>query len=415
MNIFVSAGEASSDIHCAHLLHEMKKLVGDGLTAFGLGGDRLASAGLELLMHNREFSVGGGPLEILSKLPKRHRLESMLEKRLFDGAKVDGAVLVDNGEINLRLAALLHFFNVPVVYFIPPKIWVWRHGRIETIEQHVDLVLSILPFEEPIYRNWDIPFQYVGNPLIDEIDSTLTECEAKQRLGIESARRVLTVFAGSRHNEVRYHVEPFAQAVRMFVRQLDSGEEKPLVLLPAAQAVNPIELEQAFRARLEGSGVEVRAVKGQSHECLKAARAALVKSGTSTLEAALLGTPMVLAYQTSRSSAWIYRHIVRYFGFVGLVNLFLAKSAESALGWGPRESPVVPELVLEDCTPEKIAANLSSIYREGLERDTMRKQLARTRDLLLPPTDASGDRSPLKIAAKAALAVFKGGGGHGVA
>ncbi len=404
MEIFVSAGEASSDIHLALLLRELKKLRGD-LTTFGLGGDKLAAEGTQLLMHNHEFSAGGGPLEVIALLPRRHRLERMLEERLFSGKPVHGAILCDNGEINLRLASLLHFFNVPIVYFIPPKVWVWRHSRIEVIEQHVDLVLSILPFEEPIYRNWEIPFKYVGNPLIDEVDMELTATMAKQHLGIEPARDVLTVFAGSRHNEVKYHAALFGAGIRKFLEALPAGEPKPLILLPAAPAIDVEMLRAAFSAEVSNAGCDVLVVKGKSHECLKAARAALVKSGTSTLEAALLNVPMILAYHSSKSSEWLYRHVVRYRGFVGLVNLFLAESPEAALGWVPKAKPVpvVPELILEDCTAANIGSELAKIYFETPARHAMLKQLARTRSLLMPKEGAS----PLVAAAQATFDLFE--------
>lgn len=379
-------------------LKALAKADGKGeLKVFGLGGDRLAEEGAELLMHNRAFSVMGGPLEVISKIPLRRKLELALERELFAGRVPKLAILVDSGEINLRLASLLHFFGVPIVYFIPPKVWVWRHSRIEKIEQHVDLVLSILPFEEPIYRNWEIPFEYVGNPLLDELELAMSAAEARTKLGIDQERDVLAVFVGSRHSEVRHHSELFGQAVRRFIESLPQSAPKPLVLLPAAQAIEPELLTKSFEPWLKGTGAELKVVKGMSHECLCASRAALVKSGTSTLEAALFGAPMVLAYQSSKSSEWIYKHVVRYRGFVGLVNLFLARDAEAALGWGKPEQPVVPELILERCTPEQIAAALGEVYIEGPGRAQMKEQLARTRQLLQAPNESS----PVRAAARA--------------
>lgn len=407
MDIFVSAGEASSDIHTAQLVAELKKRVqekGETLNTFGLGGDCLASQGTVLMMHNSEFSVGGGPLEVISKLPKRRQLERMLERRLFE-KRPDGAILADNGEINLRLASLLHFFDVPVVYYIPPKVWTWRLSRIEDIAQHVDLVLSILPFEEPLYKEWEIPFQFVGNPLLDEVPLELTQTQARQKLGLDATQEVLTVLVGSRHNEVRFHTELFAEGVRKFLETLPEGQKKPVIVLPAAQAVEPEALAQGFRARL-GDAAEVRSFKGQSHACMKAARAALVKSGTSTLEAALLGTPMVLAYATSRSAEWVYKHVVRYRGFVGLVNLFLVDPPEAALGWtDAMPKPVVEELILRQCTPENIARELKRVYFDGADRERMQAQLAKTKDRLLPPREL-GD-SPSGAAARASLELFE--------
>lgn len=407
MEIFVSAGEASSDIHCAELVAALKKRL-PALTTFGLGGDRLAEQGTVLLMHNSEFSVGGGPLEVISKLPKRRRLERQVERRLFE-KRPAGAILVDNGEINLRLASLLHFFGVPVVYYIPPKVWAWRIGRIEDIANHVSLVLSILPFEEPLYREWEIPFEYVGNPLLDEVPHSLGEAEAKTRLGLDTCKPVLTVMVGSRHNEVRFHTELFAAGVKQLLERLPAGEARPTIVLPAAQAIEPAALELAFKTALGDAApkaIEVRALKGRSHECLRAARAALVKSGTSTLEAALLGTPMVLAYASSRSAEWVYNNIVRYRGFVGLVNLFLVDPPEAALGWTEeRPVPVVEELILRRCTPENLADALLKIYVDGAPRAAQCAALAKTKARLMPPSRLG--ESPTTAAAEAALKVFR--------
>lgn len=378
-----------------------RKAGSEPLTFFGLGGDSLAAQGTVLMMHNREFSVGGGPREILSKLPKRRQLELQLEKRLFE-RRPDGAILIDNGEINLRLASLLRFFGVPVVYFIPPKVWAWRMSRIEKIAQHVNLVLSILPFEKPLYDEWNIPFKYVGNPLLDEVPLDLSQSEAKQRLGIASDRDVLTIMPGSRHNEVRHHVEVFSAGVRKFFEQ-QQLKQLPIVAIPAAQAIDADALAQSFRSRL--SEVEVIVAKGKSHECLKAARVAIVKSGTSTLEAALLQTPMILAYATSRSSVWLYKHVVRYRGFVGLVNLFLADSPTEALGWEKtRAEPVVPEVFLDACTPENIARELAKIYSDGPAREKMLAMLSKTRERLQPPIDLGS--SPSQAAAEATWQLF---------
>lgn len=350
-------------------------------------------------MHNSEFSVGGGPLEVLSKLPKRHALERHLERRLFE-RRPQGAVLVDNGEINLRLASLLRFFDVPVVYYIPPKVWAWRMSRMEDLAQHTKLVLSILPFEEPLYKEWGVPFQYVGNPLLDEINFEMTPEQAKRRLQIDPELDVLGVLPGSRHTEIRHHVEVFSEAIKQMVSKL---EVKPVIVVPAAQAIDVQSLSDALKTRL--AGFDVRVFKGQSHEVLRASRAALVKSGTSTLEAALIGTPMVLAYASSKSAAWLYKHVVRYKGFVGLVNLFLSDDSTAALGWTERlPEPVVPELVLKDCTASNIARALERIYVDGAERQKMLAQLAKTKGRLCPP--AALGTSPSQAAAEAVWQVF---------
>jgi len=402
MEIFVSAVEASSDTHCAHLIQELKAAKPD-ITTFGLGGNGLAKTGTELLMHNREFAGGGGPLEMISQILPRRRLKERLRSRL-EQKRPDGAILVDAGEINLKLAPVLRHFRIPTVYFIPPKVWVWRAGRLAAIAENVDLVLSILPFENRIYERRKIPFQYVGNPLLDEVPLRLTQAEAKVRLQIDPQQSVLTVLPGSRHHEIRWQLDFFAKSVKAFMEKLPESDPKPLVLIPAAPIIEPAQIAEAFCARLPG--ITVKVIKGQSHTCIKAARAAFIKSGTSTLEAALLQVPMILAYHFSSSAEWVYRHIVRYRGLVGLVNLFLEPDSDAALGIGnERPDPVVPEMILDRCKPELIAEKLIEIYRDGPARERMLKAFSRIPALLLPPPHLG--KSPIQAAANAARDVFE--------
>jgi lipid-A-disaccharide synthase len=402
MEIFVSAVEASSDTHCAHLIEEMKAANLD-ISTFGLGGNELAKTGTELLIHNREFAGGGGPLEMIGQILPRRRLKERLRSRLQQ-KRPDGAILVDAGEINLKLAPVLHYFQIPTVYFIPPKVWVWRSSRLATIAKNVDLVLSILPFENRIYERLNIPFQYVGNPLLDEVPLKLTQTEAKAKLQINPQQTVLTVLPGSRHNEIRLQLDFFAECVKVFMGKLSESDPRPLILIPAAPIIEPTPIAEAFCSRLPG--VAVKVVKGQSHACIKSARAAFIKSGTSTLEAALLQVPMVLAYHSSRSAEWVYRHIVRYRGFVGLVNLFLEPNSDAALGIGnEKPEPVVPEMILDRCKPELIAEQLIEVYREGPAREKMLKAFSRTPALLLPPPQLG--KSPIQAAANAAWDVFE--------
>ena len=402
MEIFVCAVEASSDTHCAQLIQVLKATKSD-ISTFGLGGNELAQTGTELLMHNREFAGAGGPLEMIGQILPRRRLKQRLRSRLQQ-KRPDGAILVDAGEINLKLAPVLRYYKIPTIYFIPPKVWVWRASRLATIANNIDLVLSILPFERQSYERRNIPFQYVGNPLLDQVPLQLTQMEAKAKLQIDPRQSVLTVLPGSRHNEIRLQLDLFAEAVKAFMQRLSDSDPKPLILIPAAPIVEPAPMAEAFRARLPGTAVKV--VKGQSHACIKAARAAFIKSGTSTLEAALLQVPMVLAYHSSRSAEWVYRHIVRYRGFVGLVNLFLESNSDAAFGIGnARTDPVVPEMILDRCQPELIARELIEIYRDGPARERMLKAFSRTPALLLPPPQLG--KSPIQAAANAAWDVFE--------
>ncbi|GEM_PF-729308 len=403
MEIFFSAAEASSDAHAAKVLERLR--THGSVNAFGLGGDALKHAGCKLMMHARDFSVMGGPLEVISKLPRRARLERELEKRLAKNRPA-GAVLVDNGEINLRLASLFHFFDVPVVYFIPPKVWVWRSSRIEKIADHVSLVLSVLPFEKEIYQNWEIPFEYVGHPIVDEAPK-ISPHEAKNKLGLTENENVLAVFPGSRHSEVRYHIELFSEVLKRFTKGLSKELSAPTVVVPVPSTLNADEVQSGFESQLQGA-VQVRVAPGKNYETLAASRAALVKSGTSTLEAAFYCVPMVLAYRSSKMSEWAYRHVVRYRGLVGMVNLFLEKDSEKALGWKPDEksNPVVEEFILDRCRPELIASSLLELYRDGPVREKQLGAFEQLHKRLFSPGHET--TSPTELTAQAIWEVFTG-------
>lgn len=394
MNVFISASEASSDLHGSHVLNVLKK--GTDVHSFGLGGELLQAAGMNLWMHSKQFSVGGGIFEVLSKWPLRSRLEKKTEQELLVGArsKIDVALLIDGGEINLRLAALFHFFKVPVLYFIPPKVWVWRSQRIFHLAQHAQKVLSILPFEEELYRETQIPFRYVGNPIAEQIDWEMSREQALARLNLPSSPSVdyFTVMLGSRHTEIQFHLHPFQETLQRFAEELKQRKEAlPHILVPVASTLDAEKMKRDFAQPLSERGLDVHVISGKSHECLKVSRAALVKSGTSTLEAACLGTPMVLAYRSSKSAEWLYRHVVRYRGYVGLVNLFLADHTLNALGLTaePVEKPVVPEMILKKFHPQKIVDQLLNIYFNTDARHQMLENLKRVKSALKPEFKAS--------------------------
>lgn len=384
--IFISAGEASSDMHLAKVVELLQIKWGNKVHFYGLGGDKLEKQNVELLMHNRKFSVMGGPLEVIGKLPLRRKLERTLEKRLLQKNTI-AAILVDNGEINLRLASLLKFLNIPVMYFIPPKVWVWRHSRIEKIKQHVDVVCTILPFEKEIYEAWEIHFEYVGNPLIDEMDLKLTRDDACKALGLDSKKQYVSVFPGSRFSELKYHVKLFSEALKLFSEKLNSSEI-PEILIPVASSMELDFVKSLFHSESQIKNLKIHFIKQEkaSHFCLRVSRAAIIKSGTSTLEAAVYDVPMVLSYDSSAISKWMFKYIARYRGFIGMVNLFLVQPASDALGFTKvKPTPVVPELILEKCKPELIANELYNIYIEGNARTQMLANLTKAKEMLYPP------------------------------
>lgn len=304
--------------------------------AYGIGGPRLEAEGFRPLVPARAL-LSMGFVEVLGKLPRIFRVLDDVER----AAKLDPpdvAVLLDYPDFHFKLAQRLNRAGIPVICMIPPKIWAWRQGRIETIRKLYRHVFSILPFEEKIYERARVPVTYVGNPLLDELPLRLTRAESRAKLGIRDWERVLLLMPGSRPSELKFHLDPMLEAAQGIQSRLG---EKLKILVPFA----PTENLETARARVNASphaeGLDLRVSQGDAWEAMVAADAGIVKSGTSTLEAAVLGCPHVVVYRAHPVSEWIFKKVVRYTKPISLVNL--------VTGDGVR---IVDELILENFRPE---------------------------------------------------------------
>ncbi len=332
--------------------------------------------------------------EILTRLPRALRALRTVARE----AKVerpDVAVVIDYPEFHFRLARRLKSAGVPVVYYIPPKIWVWRRGRIRVLREVFARVLFIFPFERELYARERLKAVYVGNPLIDELPLGLTRQEARARLGLPQDARVLVLMPGSRPSELGRHVPLMSGAAKGVARRL--GERG--VRLQTVLAL-PATIEPAAVRRIEADS-GLRVVVGEAHAALVAADAGLIKSGTSTLEAALLGCPHAVVYRTGRSTSWIFRNLVRYRGPVGLVNLVGGPGGT----WRKGDPYVARELLLEDATETALAEEALALLTDPAKAGSQREAFARIRGLF-----TEGDRpgeGPSVRAAREVLAVAR--------
>lgn len=329
------AGEPSGDLLAAPVLAALRERVPDVRFA-GIAGDRMVAAGCEAWWHIRELSVRGYA-EVLRELPRLLRLRAALRERL-QRARPLAVVGVDAPDFNLQLEARLRAAGVRTVHYVSPSIWAWRRERIEAIRRAADRVLLVFPFEQQIYDDAGIAATYVGHPLASAIPSAPDAPAARARLGLpdDAAATWVAVLPGSRTAEVDYIGPAFCGAMALLRRR----EPRMRFVVPAANG--------ALRARLEtqidaqpGLREATTVVDGRSHDCMEAADAVLVASGTATLEAALYKRPMVIGYRMPRASWWIMRRR-GYLPWVGLPNI-LAREF------------VVPELLQDALTPEAIA------------------------------------------------------------
>ena len=354
--IFVSACEVSGDLHAAALLGELRRLRPD-LQAWGVGGPRLAALGQRQEAGIAELSLVG----LTEVLPHLGGIIALLRRIKVELARRRPALvlLVDSPDFNLRVATAARALGLRVIYFITPQVWAWRRGRLRDIRRTVDLALCILPFEEPFFRAAGVRAQYVGNPLVDLVRPSAPRAELRARFGLDPARPTIALLPGSRRAEVR----ALLAALRGAALLLDARPARPQFLVPAASpSLRPL------CERLAAAPLDTRLVDGQAWDCLAAADAAVVASGTATLEAALIGTPFVTVYRLSALSHAIVRRLARV-RWASLPNLILGE-------------PAVTELLQDDCRPEKVAAAVRDLIDDAATALRFREKCGKVTGLL---------------------------------
>jgi lipid-A-disaccharide synthase len=309
--------------------------------------------------------------------------------------KPDVAVVIDYPDFHFRLAKKLKAQGVPVIYFIPPKVWAWRKGRIKILRERFVRVLSILPFEVDFYRREKMPVTYVGNPLVDELPLKLTRAEAREHLGIAEQSPVFVMMPGSRPAELKYHLDLMLGAALLASQKIkkDKGE-KLIALLPLPQTSDLSLVEDRINEWKTkhpdaSTTLELRLSQGNAHHCMIAADAGLIKSGTSTLEAGVLGCVHSIMYRSSRLTHFIFEHLIRYKGPVGLVNL--------VAGWTEGKPFLIREILHHDQTEEELSEELLSIYQDQVRRSQIKEGLARVKRIVVGESEG---KSPSEVAAQ---------------
>lgn len=358
MKYMVVAGEASGDLHASELISSIRKIDKESKFCF-LGGDLMAkAANTQPYIHYNEMNVMGFS-EVLRKLPILLK-HLKLAKQLLDDFRPDALILVDYPSFNLKLAKKAKQSGIPVHYFISPKIWAWKEYRIKQIKKYVDAMYSILPFEVQYYKKHNYKVTYVGNPSVQEIDYALGHMPPIkhffERQGITDERRIIALLPGSRKGEIRNNLPLMIEAAKKF---------PDYQYIVAAAPTIPLRF---YRQIAQDPGLNV--VFGCTPILVKHSVAALVTSGTATLETALLGTPQVVCYRSNgkRIAYKIMEKLLKV-KYVSLPNLIVSNE-------------IVPELLVHKCTVESISRNLSPLLVASPQRDwqisgyrTMRRKL----------------------------------------
>ncbi len=326
--LMIVAGEPSGDTIAAHALRELKPLVSQDLPVFGVGGDELAAAGMDLCHHYRDIAVMGvaDVIRTLGRvLGAIRQVEALARER-----KPDVLLLVDFPGFNLRLAKRLHGIVPRVVYYISPKYWAWKRNRLHSVIRHTDCQLLIFPFEEADYRKLGAPAEYVGHPVLDLVQQAPVHSDARLKLGLRPDQPAVALFPGSRSGELKRHLPVLQQCVTM----LEDMELQLILQLPAGVDKTTAEdAEYRFRA--------CRVIRGEVYTVLSAVDVALVASGTLSLEAAALGLPHLVYYKIDRL-AWQLAKLFVRLRYVSPANIVA-------------ERELVPEFLQDDASPTRMA------------------------------------------------------------
>lgn len=354
----IIATEASADRHGARLAACLREQL--GLDWFGIGGDAMKEAGVDLLAHAREFSILG-IFEILRHYPRLYGVARRVLAEA-DRRKPKIAILLDSPGFNLHMCRQLHKRGVPVVYFIAPQLWAWRPRRIKYLRRYVRKLLCIFPFEEDYFRSRGVEADYIGHPLVENAKATLSREDFFRASGLNPGLPLITLMPGSRNQEVRRHLPVILAAaekirqkhnVQFCLVQPDTVDSTLLKTLLAPAKKLPLTL-----------------IHDTPYNALAWSEAAVISSGTATVEALLLQTPMVVVYRVTAASWMVGRMLIRT-PFYSMVNLIAGEK-------------LAPELIQSDFTPGKLAAELDTLLCDTEARQRIQQMLGEVKERLGP-------------------------------
>ena len=364
------AGEASGDLHGATLAHALAALA-PGLTVAGMGGPRMAAAGVHIL-HGIERAAVVGGTEVVGRLPALYRIFRDLVGRLRD-ARPRVLVLIDFPDFNLRLARRARRLGIPVVYFVPPQVWAWRRGRLRAMARDVSRVLAVFPFEVGLYQEAGVPVEFVGHPVLDVLPAL---GRPAARAGLAGKRQhLIGLLPGSRREEIRRHLPVLLGAAAQIRRRVPRAR----FVLPLASTIPP----ETVTGAVEAADLGIQVLPGEAYRVMAAADLVLVASGTATLEAACYETPMVVLYRLSPVSYALARLVIHGVTAISLPNIIAGRAA-------------VPELIQRHATPTRLATAALRLLLDDAARVAQRAVLREVRARL-------GPRGAAERAARAVL------------
>jgi lipid-A-disaccharide synthase len=370
VQVLISAGEASGETYGAMLIPELRKLLGAETQFFGVGGERMRAAGAEIVVDSANVAAVG-ITEVVKHVGTIYR-EFFRMVSIARARRPELAVLIDFPDFNLRLAEKLYGLGIPVVYFVSPQLWAWKQSRIWRVKRFVNRMLVIFPFEQDYYRQRAVMAEYVGHPLADmPMPQASREAFAEQH-GVDPAKQWIALLPGSRRKEVMLNLPAMLEAAERL------GPNYEYVLPVASTLSREWMAQQADRARV--------CLVDDARAALLHSRAAVVASGTATVEAALIGNPFIVVYRVSRLTYEIGRRLVKVKNY-GMVNLIAGRE-------------IVPELIQAEFTAGNVVTHLRALLADGSPREEMIRNLAGVGQQLRSTT-LPGGQTAIERAARA--------------
>jgi lipid-A-disaccharide synthase len=355
-SVLIIAGEASGDLHGAALIKELKKLDSD-LNFYGIGGNKMKSNGMELIYHSDRMSFLGF-VEVVKHLPFIRKVQ----KELLDEVKIRKtkfAILIDYPGFNISLAKKLKALGVEIFYYISPQVWAWGKGRVKKIRKLVSKMLVVFPFEENFYKEKNVDAEFVGHPLIRELNeyNYLSKNELINKFGLLPDKEILLLLPGSRKHEVKDIFPAIYEAAQNIAQKFNFQ-----IVVACASSVDESLLRETVKEN------DYKIISGYTYDLMKHSKFGIIKSGTSTLEAGLLNLPMIIVYKASALTYFIGKNLVKLDN-IGIVNILLGKT-------------LLPELIQNDVKSEKIFLEAEKILNNTEKYNSIKTELNKLHETL---------------------------------
>jgi lipid-A-disaccharide synthase len=357
---FIIAGEASGDLHGSKLVSALKVLQPHACFS-GMGGSRMREAGVETLFGIERMGTVG-VVEVLGEFDHYYKVYRTLMKEIASG-KYDAVILIDYPTLNLRLAKQGRRFDCPVFFFISPQIWAWRQGRIKEIRESVLKMFVILPFEEKLYLDAGVDAEFLGHPFVDLVHPSRSREESQEKYSLKPEDKTIGLLPGSRINEINSLLDVMVESAKKIRKELGSCQ----FLLPIADSINP----DLIHERLGSNPLGIQLIQGETYDVMNSCDIIIIASGSATLEAGILGCPMVIVYKLNPLTYWMARLLIKI-PFIGLVNIVAGER-------------VVPELVQNRVTAENVSTAVLTMLSDPEKQQVLRERLLKIRESLGEP------------------------------